>query len=151
MRDVVTLVGASIVVTFLLMITLGPAYLGLIMIGWAPLPGACVTEARGKITGISGFDFELSETACDILAKDDAITVFISRPGSANKAAVFKYDPGTDELPVMTLVDQHTVLISLRSVSSIFFRKYSWEDLAITYNIGDIHYPDRDPGRIDEQ
>jgi hypothetical protein len=151
MRDVATFVGASVVTTILLVITLGPVFLGLIMIGWVPLPGARITEDRGKVSDISGFDFEFSETACDVIAKDDAITVFISRPGAANKAAVFKYDPGSDELPVVTSVDRHTVLISLRSVSSIFFRKHSWADLAITYNIGDIHYPDRDPGRIDEQ
>ena len=102
----------------------------------------CQTWDRGSIVDLAGYNFDISETACDVVAKDDAITIFASEVGKKQKTAIFKYDPGDDELPKVLAVDAKTVRISLHSVSSIFFRKEVIEGLSIVYDIDHIHYPE---------
>jgi hypothetical protein len=120
-------------------------YLYFAMMGLAPTPYDCITETRGRISGVSGFDFEISETDCDTLAKDAAISIFASRPGQARKVLLFKFDPAYDDLmPVITSVDQHTVQISIPRISSLFLRRDKLKDLFIIYKIDIIDYPDND-------
>jgi hypothetical protein len=114
-----------------------PLVIGLIYPGYF-----CETRVRGSVTVMSGYEFEFSETACDVIAKDDAITVFVTKSGVGAKTALFKYDPGSDELPQVTSVDAHTVRIAIGSISSVFFRKNEFGDLSITYAIGHIDYPE---------
>jgi len=119
-----------------------------------PDPNACITTPRGKVSGLLGADFEFSDTNCGLLlSKDEAITVFASKPGEAEKTAIFKYDPGSsyDDVPTIEAKDQHTVQIRIRSVSSIFFRKDRWKDLAIVYDIGRVDYPNADDVKSDSR
>ncbi len=102
----------------------------------------CQTWQRSSVSDLAGYNFEISETACDVLAKDDAITIFASEVGKKEKTAIFKYDPGGDELPRVVAANSGTVRISLHSISSIFFRKDVIGSLSIVYDIDHIDYPE---------
>jgi hypothetical protein len=108
--------------------------------------GACITSEPEKVFGVSGYDFDISETDCDTLAKDAAISVFAAKSGHAKKTLVFKYDPGDSSQdgtwPVIASVDGRTVRISVDRVSSLFLRREELDGLAIDYRIGKIEYPD---------
>jgi len=120
-------------------------YLYLAMLGLAPTPDDCITEVHGRISGVSGFDFEISETNCDTLAKTATISVFASKPGRPKKVLLFKFFPAYDDLlPVITPVDQHTVQISIPEISSLFLRRDKLKDLTVIYKIDVIDYPDSD-------
>jgi hypothetical protein len=110
-----------------------------------PFPGACISETFGKASNIAGADFEFVDTDCDLIAKDEAITISVSRgPGLLDwfgKTEIFKYDGIPEIKPVVTAVDRHTVRISVEAVSSVHFAKKRWEDLTIVYDIGSIEYP----------
>ncbi|HTG20862.1 MAG TPA: hypothetical protein VK681_12520 [Reyranella sp.] len=132
-------VAAVAVVVFLLMFAIGL---------WSPY--ACTTTVHQRITGLSGFDFEISETDCDVLAKDAATSVFVSEAGQKKKSLLFKYvPPGYDAIPSITPIDEHTVQISIRRVPQILCRKDRWQALAIRYVIEVIEYPGRN-GKPDE-
>src|SRR5207244_1513064 len=97
MRDFLMWLVLSLVIGVLAFMTLGPVYIGLVWIGWAPplpLRGHCTTEVRDAVSAIAGLDFEASNTDCDLLDKDNAITIVVSRTGEAKKTAIFKYEPG---------------------------------------------------------
>jgi hypothetical protein len=124
-------------------VVLVPTYLYLVMLGLDPTANFCITEVRGRISGVSGFDFEIIETNCDTLAKDVSISVFASRPGRPKKVLLFEFDPAYDDLmPVITLVDQHTVRISIPRISSLILRREKLKGLTVIYQIGVIDYPD---------
>lgn len=112
---------------------------------------ACITEPRGKVSDLSGHDFEISDTNCDTLAKDDAINVFASKTGKGDKTLVFKYDPGGpmgDVAPQIRLIGPNKIRISVTKIASIFSWRAQLEDLYVVYDIGKIEYPDpRDPPR----
>ena len=121
-----------------------------VMVGLAWTPYTCITEVRGQIAGVSGYDFEISETDCDVLAKDAATSVFISRAGQTKKTLLFKYvPPGYDAIPSITAADEHTVQISIWRVPQILCRKDRWPTLAFRYVIGVVEYPHRN-GEPDE-
>ncbi len=103
--------------------------------------GICITESRGKITNLSGYDFEISETNCDLIAKDDAVSVFVSRTGQTKQTPVFKFGPTREVRPIIKLIDPHTIQISIAWVSDVYFKHDKWEDLSIEYDIGRIDYP----------
>lgn len=119
------------------------------VIGWVYPGHFCQTWNRGSLSGLAGYDFEINETACDVIAKDDAITILASEVGRKEKTAIFKYDPGGDELPEVVAVDAHTVRISVRSISSIFFRSDVVGSLSILYDIGHVDYPNASPAKAD--
>ena len=103
---------------------------------------ACLTMEHQRISNVSGFDFEISETDCDLVAKDAAISVFISKAGQSKKTLLFKYvPPGYGTLPSITAIDDHTIKISIWRVPVIFCRKEKWQTLTIEYAIGVIDYP----------
>ena len=103
----------------------------------------CLTEIHKTIVSPLGFYFVISETGCDSLAKDAAVTVFASRTGRKGRTPLFKYDPAElDSSPEITAIDQNTILISIPRVSSIFFRKYDWNGVSIRYDIGAVDYPE---------
>lgn len=106
-----------------------------------PMPHACYTETLGRQDSIGGYDFEISDTSCKTFAADEAVTIFVTRPGDSRKTALFKYTPG-NEHPLITLTDPHTVTISVRRVSSIHFRKSGWADMSVRYELGDIEFPE---------
>jgi|SRR5579875_164260 len=119
----------------------GCAYVLLAGPPWNPV---CTSEARMRILGLSGYDFEVSELDCDTLAKDSSINVFISRPGHSRKTLVFKYDPGgnPDNLPTIKRSGEGTFEITVEKVSSIFCIRKNWDKLSFGYNIRVIYHPD---------
>ena len=101
---------------------------------------------------MAGWDFEVEDTNCDTLAKDDAVSVFAVSPQMNKYRAsrwitprrlVFKYDPGgPDETPpAITATGKDRVLISLPRASSVFSKKSTVGDTDVDYNIGKIDYP----------
>jgi hypothetical protein len=100
---------------------------------------ACITEERGRTSGLSGFDFEISETAC---FHDLGVSVFVSKAGEKKKALLFKYTPYyVGPYPIITSIGEHTVQISVSRVSSIFCRSDKWDALTVKYDIGSVEYP----------
>src|SRR6185437_15715280 len=105
-------------------------------------------EVRGKISDLSGFDFEISETDCDTLAKDASVSVLASKHGETKQTLLFKYDPlWFEPVPSITFLDQRTVKISIPRVSSLFFQRNQWNGLSIVYEIGANDFPDVQPER----
>jgi hypothetical protein len=102
----------------------------------------CRTEVQGRLAGLSGFDFEISETSCFF---DPAVSVFVSKAGEKQKTLLFKYTPiYVGPYPTVTSIDEHAVQISVSPVSSIFCRKDKWETLTVKYGIGVVDYSSRD-------
>lgn len=100
---------------------------------------ACITEERGKTSGLSGFDFEISETSC---FHDLAVSIFVSKSGEKKKTLLFKYTPFyVGPYPTITSIGEHTVQISVSRVSSLFCRRDKWDDLTVKYDIGAVEYP----------
>jgi hypothetical protein len=100
-----------------LVVTLGPLYLLLAMVGLAWTPDTCITEIQKKIISPLGFYFVISETDCDLIAKNAAVTVYVSRTGQRSRAPLFKYDPAElDSSPELTVIDQNTIRISIPRV-----------------------------------
>jgi hypothetical protein len=129
-------------------------YLLLLSIGLVPGPYTCITEVHKKISNISGFDFEISETDCSTLGEGASISIFASISGQTKRTLLFKYGPvgtnfkygptGVDLMPAITSVDRNTVQISVPRVSDVVFRKDKLEGLTINYDIGAIDYPVKD-------
>jgi len=117
-----------------------------------PIPGACTSQTFGKVSTAEGLDFEFVDTICHLLTVDETITISISResglPSWFNKTEIFVYDGVPERTPTITMVDRHTVRISVEAVSSIVSAKDRWEDITILHNIGHVSFPDRnDPPR----
>jgi len=101
----------------------------------------CHTEVHGRLSGLSGLDFEISETSC---FHDPAVSVFASKADKKKRTLLFKYFPVyVGPYPTITSIDEHTVQISVSRVSSIFCRRDRWDALTIRYDIGGIAYPNR--------
>jgi hypothetical protein len=116
-------------------------YLLLAAVGLAWTPYSCLTTVHQRIAGLSGFDFEISETNCDLLAKEAAMSVFISKADQAKKTLLFKYvPPGFDAVPYITSLDEHAVQISIRRVPFVFCRRDKWQTLTVRYDIGVVDY-----------
>jgi hypothetical protein len=99
----------------------------------------CVTEDRGRTTGLSGFDFDIIETSCFF---DPAVSVFVSKAGEQKQTLLFKYFPlGIGPVPTITSMGGHVVQISVSHVSSLSCRRDRWGDLTVKYDIGAIEYP----------
>lgn len=116
-----------------------------------PFPGACVSETLSETSTPAGLDFKFIYTNCDLLAKQESLSISISQGtgllGWFGEREVIKYF-GPEVLPTVTVIDPHTVLISITSVESIIFARDRWRDIAIRYDIGHINYSGkRDPPR----
>ena len=117
-------------------------YLLLAALGLAWTPYSCLATVHQRIAGLSGFDFEISETNCDFLAKEAEMDVFIAKAGQTQKTLLFKYvPPGFDAMPAIASLDDHTVQISIWRVPTILCRRDKWETLTVKYNIGVVDYP----------
>ena len=105
---------------------------------WSPY--SCITTVHQRIAGLSGFDFEISETSCFY---DPVVIVLVSKASERKKTSLFKYDPFyVGPYPVITSIDEHTIQISVSRVSSIVCRRDKWETLTVKYDIGGVTYPD---------
>ena len=112
------------------------------------VPGRGVADnaaPRGRISGVSGHDFVISARYCFGFGADSTVSVFISWHGRGEKTLLFRYDPVTEEdLPVIVSVARHRILIAVRDISSLIFRRDRVNNLIITYDIGHVHFPDTD-------
>jgi hypothetical protein len=97
----------------------------------------CLTEVL-YTASVSGFDFEVSETDC---WHSPEVSVFVSLPGGSKRTRLFQYGPGSNPVPTITSLDDHTVRISLSDVGNIDCRYEKWGRLIIKYEIGSIKYP----------
>lgn len=120
-------------------------YLFLAMVGLAWTPSTCLTEERGRISGVSDHDFVISDTNCSTIAKDASVSVFVSLTDGTERTLLLKYSPVNDEfLPAITPVDRKTVLISIPVIASLIFHRDRVDDLTVRYDIGRIVFPDTD-------
>jgi hypothetical protein len=117
----------------------------------APLIGACSTEVKRQIRDLSGFDFEIDETECDLLAKDAGSSILISSAGEDKKTVLFKFGPVDDDLLPRINVDKlhSTVLISISHISFIYLQTDRWRNMTIRYDIGHVDYPSA--GKVQDQ
>src|SRR5260370_25941859 len=93
---------------------------------WSPY--GWTKTVHQKVAGLSGLDFEISEMGCDLLVKDTTTSVFISKTGGTKKTLLFKYfPPGFDAIPTISLLDEHTIQISIWRTSFSFWRSVKWE------------------------
>ncbi len=97
--------------------------------------GVCLTEVLASVSGVAGFDFEVSTTNC---WHSPETGVFVSKLGQSSKTLLFLYS--SLEVPDITSVDEHTIRITVGTIDSIFCRKDTWEGLTIKYDIGGIRY-----------
>ena len=92
----------------------------------------CFTDVLGKVSGLSGFDFEISETDC---WHNPAVSVFVSKAGHSTKSRLIEYYRGKNPPPAITLVGKNTVQISLQKPDDIFCWRETWGPLKIRYEV----------------
>jgi hypothetical protein len=99
----------------------------------------CFTEVLAEARGLSGFDFEVSETDC---WHSPAVSVHVLKPGRTKKKRIFQYTRirDTDPPPVITSTGEHAILISLSRASTVHCRRDTWKALTVRYDIGPVEY-----------
>ncbi|UWZ86964.1 hypothetical protein [Occallatibacter riparius] len=147
-RRVIAIVSGLVALAAL---PLGAALYGSAERGLNPLTAwTCTSEKKGGLSNVSGVDLEIEYTACDLLAKDEAISVYASpyQPGSKHgtwfrkRTLIFRYDPsGPDELlPGFESIGANRILISVPEVSSISVQRHVYGNTTVNYHIGRINY-----------
>ena len=113
---------------------------------------ACTKEVL-KVTESAGIRFVIERSSCDLLAKDESISVYATKtPESALSKMVdrlrkpvplFRYDPGSEDnpLPSITMSSPDQILIKIASVSSIASQDRTWQGKSVSYDIGKVYYP----------
>jgi hypothetical protein len=113
---------------------------------------SCSTE-KVKEVNLSNLTFEVEDTSCDDLAKDEAIGVYVKDTASDRgwffpkwrnqRTLLFRYDPGrwNNPLPAITRLSQSTILISIPEVSSIDYQSRKWANMSVNYQMGQVDYP----------
>ena len=113
---------------------------------------ACSGEVL-KVLEVSGIKFQVESSSCDVLAKDEAVSVYAMAAtkrgiwpfsGWGNqKTLLFRYDPGRDDnpLPTITRPSQSIIRISIPEVSSVAVQNRKWGNMSISYEIGKVYYP----------
>jgi hypothetical protein len=98
---------------------------------WGPF--WCITLVQQRLSGVAGFDFEISKR----LNCDEAINVVVSKVGETKKALIFQFFPsGNDEIPTIRPIGDGAVQISIPSVPFIYCQSDRWETLVVKYEIG---------------
>ena len=127
------------------MLVLGVLYLPLALLQGFLIATGCFTEDLAEARGVSGFDFEVSETDC---WHSPAISVFVSKPGRSKKTRLLQYTrtPYANPVPIITSIGEDAVLISLSSVDTLDCARPKWKadkskTLVVKYKIGDAVYP----------
>ena len=126
--------GLGLLATGSVLVVLGLLYIAAMVFGGIrpiPIPGICLAEAVGNAVNVSGFDFEFEEVDCDVIAKDSAMIVYVSRHGARQRFALVKY---VGDLPAVTSTGPGQVRIALGPISTLFFRHEAWGDLHVAYD-----------------
>ncbi len=101
---------------------------------------ACMTESRLTIPDVLGYQIEVSDTNCDLLAKDDAVSVFASKPGSWKRTLLVKYVAyGYDDLPQITANDQGGIEISLGEIADLYSKQENLDGIRVNYKLEITH------------
>ena len=107
-----------------------------------------------EVVNLSSLRFEVEDTRCDGLAKDEAIRVYVNdfelhggwifSKWRNKRTLLFDYDPGRwdNPLPSITRPNPSTILISIPEVSSIHYQSRKWADITVNYHIGQVEYPE---------
>jgi hypothetical protein len=115
--------------------------------------GVCMSEDRMTISNLEGMEFKTIYTNCDTLAKDEEISVYVSKSATSReslftrwlnrKTLIFSYDPGRydNPLPSIQATGNDRILITVLRVSSINLQNRKWRNVSINYDIGHIDYP----------
>jgi hypothetical protein len=114
-------------------------------------PGVCMTEKLKTIPDLSDMNFEIIYTNCDTLAKEDSVSICVSRALGKEasfferwfnkKTLIFKYVPGRSDTPSIKVSDNGRILISIPNISSIYVQSREWRHVSIEYAIGHVEYP----------
>jgi hypothetical protein len=112
-----------------------------------------MSEDRMTISNLEGMEFKTIYTNCDTLAKDEEISVYVSKSATSReslftrwlnrKTLIFSYDPGRydNPLPSIQATGNDRILITVLRVSSINLQNRKWRNVSINYDIGHIDYP----------
>jgi hypothetical protein len=131
------------------LVLLGIAYVFLAAVGLAPTPFTRMTETKMKVTNLSSGDFEVTYTNSDSLAKEEFVSVYVSKSGQSfftkwipRKTLLFRYDPAMSNspLPSISASGSNRILISIPRVSSVIFQTRSWGNVSVDYEIGHVDY-----------
>ena len=112
------------------------------------------TETVQTITNINGKDFEITDnSSAGFLVTNYWVSVYASPTTVGNKSLfsrwnrhrteIFRYDwsQPNGPYPSIKASGPNKILISIPSVSSVFLKRTSIENVAIDYDIGHIDYP----------
>lgn len=114
-------------------------------------PPACLPLYQKKIIDPVGLTFDVTETDCDVIAKEFYAEIYVSRTGDDAKTLIFKYDPEQSSHPTVRVFNRSTIMISISSVSSVIYQANEWQNMIIRYRIGKIQYPSPLPRNIVRQ
>lgn len=131
---VVVWIGAGLVAIWGALVVLGLMYFAFMIFSGIrpiPLPGVCTTEATGRALNVAGFDFEFEEINCDVIAKDSAMTVYVSRHGARQRFALVRY---AGNPPTVTPTGPNHVRVSLGEIWGLHFRHDEWDGLHVDYD-----------------
>lgn len=143
MRIIIYL-GMGLLTIWAALLALGAIYLTAALFGGShlfPLPGICLTETIGSTTNIAGFDFEFEEVDCDLIAKDSAVTVYVSRHLERQRYALAKYAGNS---PTIVANGPNKVRITLGKIGSLYFLHNGWDNLQVDYDFESFQLPQRD-------
>jgi hypothetical protein len=110
---------------------------------WLIIASTCRTEKVKKFYNMSGYNFEVTHTDCDAIAKWHFIDVLVAKGGSTRQTVLLEYVPAVEALPVIKLVGAKAFRISIPRISSLRLRRDRWENLSLDYDIGSIEYPEK--------
>jgi hypothetical protein len=97
----------------------GGAYAGLTYLGIVPSPTACSTETKLVKRNIAGLDFQITDSDCDTLAKEEFVSVYVSVSDSNRswigrlinrKELLFRYYPENWNSPLPSIVAGSQIL-----------------------------------------
>jgi hypothetical protein len=120
---------------------------------------ACDTITKKRTADAMGDAIEVTYANCDTLAKEEFVSVYISKAANKSfpftkwfqkKTVVFRYDPhgsdgDTDDFPRIENKGPNKILISVPDVSSIFVETRRWGNLTLDYDIGHVDYSEATP------
>lgn len=116
--------------------------------GYLVYSNVCVTETKRIDRNLSGLDFEILYTNCDVLAKSEWMSVFVMKADDHDKTEIFNFDPiyYVDPPEIKVDPERKRILISVVATGEIFLQKSQWQDMTVDYHIGKIILPDVEAG-----